>query len=431
MRTFEAKPAAAADAENPGNDAPTRPTTGPTARPPPDRVRAASRPPPAAGRRSACVHAGRACYDRPFHPPDMTSRATLLLAFTLLGLAAASAATWVHADLVRHPDLSSVCDISATVNCTEAYSSAYGKLGGVPVAVLGVLFFGGLLLLQSCSRGVARARAGARRGLCLRSVSARRGVRRLPGDRLLVRARRGLSPLRHDRRRDARRVCGRCPHDSIPVRFASQPSRPRSPRPAGPPRRLRAVLGAVFVAAAVALLALFPRAAAEPVFASDGEAPEFVAPPPAEEALPQASQVGDYMNTATRRMIPVDAAGAVVIVVKFNDYQCPPCGNTFQAFKPLKAKWDKEAPGKVKFVTKDFPLEGECNASIPQGPHPIACEAAAAVRMARKNGKAEPLEDWLFANQATLTPGRAEAGRPRHRRRRRLRCPVSEDPDRT
>jgi protein-disulfide isomerase len=127
-----------------------------------------------------------------------------------------------------------------------------------------------------------------------------------------------------------------------------------------------------------------------------------VAPPP-DEALPQASQLDDYLNTAPRRMIPVDAPGAAVVVVKFNDYQCPPCGNTFQAYKPLKAKWDKEAPGKVKFVTKDFPLEAECNASIPQGPHPFACEAAAAVRMARKAGKAEALEDWLFANQPTLT----------------------------
>ena len=78
----------------------------------------------------------------------MTSRATLLLACTLLGLAAASAATWVHAELVRHPDLASVCDVSATVNCTDAY----GKLWGVPVALLGVVFFGGLLLLQVSAR---------------------------------------------------------------------------------------------------------------------------------------------------------------------------------------------------------------------------------------------------------------------------------------
>ena len=79
-------------------------------------------------------------------------------------------------------------------------------------------------------------------------------------------------------------------------------------------------------------------------------------------------------------------------------------------------------------MTKDFPLEAECNANIPQGPHPIACEAAAAVRMARKNGKAEALEDWLFANQPTLTLDGLKQGRPGHRRRRRLRRPVSEGP---
>jgi protein-disulfide isomerase/uncharacterized membrane protein len=332
----------------------------------------------------------------------MTSRATLLLVCTLLGFAAASAATWVHAGLVRHPDLSSVCDVSATVNCTEAYSSSYGKLGGVPVAVLGVLFFGGLLVLQLSSRVLGVPEPG--------HVGAYAFLLSLPGVAFaaylavaswFVLGVVCLLCVAIDVATLGVCVIGalmtRFPFASLPGRLAGDLKSLRA-RPAA------AVLGGAFVAAAIALLALFPRAAAEPVFAAEGETPEFVAPPPAEEALPQASQVSDYMNTATRRMIPVDAAGAVVVVVKFNDYQCPPCGSTFQAYKPLKAKWDKEAPGKVRFVTKDFPLEPECNAAIPQGPHPIACEAAAAVRMARKNGKAEALEDWLFANQATLTP---------------------------
>lgn len=332
----------------------------------------------------------------------MTSRATLLLVCTLVGLAAASAATWVHADLVRHPDLSSVCDVSATVNCTEAYSSAYGKLAGVPVAVLGVLFFGGLLMLQVSSRvmGVPDpAHVGAYAFLLSLPGVAFAAYLAIASWFVL-----GVVCL----------LCvaidvatlGVCVIGALMTRFpfASLPGRLAGDLKLLRARPTAAVFGAAFVAAAIALLALFPRAAAEPVFASDGEVPEFVAPPPAEEALPQASQVSDYMNTATRRMIPVDAAGAVVVVVKFNDYQCPPCGSTYQAYKPLKAKWDKEAPGKVKFVTKDFPLEPECNATITRGLHPIACEAAAAVRMARKLGKAEALEDWLFANQPTLTP---------------------------
>ncbi len=331
----------------------------------------------------------------------MTSRATLLLAFTLLGLAAASAATWVHADLVRHPDVTSVCDVSETVNCTTAYGSAYGKLGGIPVAVLGVLFFGGVLALQAGARFL-RVPDPAHVGAYVFLLS-------LPGVAFAAYLAIASWLVLHV-------VCllcvtidvatlGVCVIGALMTRFpfASVPGRVARDLKGLLARPAALVLGAAFAAAAVALLALFPRAAAEPVFASGGETPEFVAPAPAEEALPQSSQLDDYMNTATRRMIPVDAAGAVVVVVKFNDYQCPPCGNTFQAFKPLKAKWDKEAPGKVKFVTKDFPLEGECNASIPQGPHPIACEAAAAVRMARKQGKAEALEDWLFSNQPTLT----------------------------
>ena len=331
----------------------------------------------------------------------MTSRATLLLACTLLGLAAASAATWVHAELVRHPDLSSVCDVTATVNCTQAYASTYGKLAGVPVAVLGVLFFAGLLLLQVSAR-VWRVPDPAHVGAYVFLLS-------MPGVAFAAYLAMASWLVLHV-------VCllcvtidiatlGVCVIGALMTRFpfASLPGRLARDLKGLLARPAAVALGAGFVAAAIALLALFPRAAAEPVFASAGETPEFAAPPPAEEALPQSSQLDDYMNTATRRMIPVDAAGAAVVVVKFNDYQCPPCGATFQAYKPLKAKWDKEAPGKVKFVTKDYPLEPECNANIPNGIHQNACEAAAAVRMARKTGKAEALEDWLFANQPTLT----------------------------
>jgi protein-disulfide isomerase len=93
-------------------------------------------------------------------------------------------------------------------------------------------------------------------------------------------------------------------------------------------------------------------------------------------------------------------------MVKFNDYQCPPCRQTYEAYGPLLAKWAKT--GKFKFVLKHFPLDSECNGAAPGGPHPAACEAAAAVVMAhRKNdGSAEKLEHWLFSHQGPpiLTP---------------------------
>jgi protein-disulfide isomerase len=99
-------------------------------------------------------------------------------------------------------------------------------------------------------------------------------------------------------------------------------------------------------------------------------------------------------------MAPSD--GADVVIVKFNDYQCPACGQTYRDYKPVLAKWQKEAPGKVKFISKDYPLEPECNQFVGQNLHPGACEGAVAVRLARERGRAEAMEDWLYANQPAM-----------------------------
>jgi protein-disulfide isomerase len=101
-------------------------------------------------------------------------------------------------------------------------------------------------------------------------------------------------------------------------------------------------------------------------------------------------------------MAPSD--GAAVVILKFNDYQCPGCGQTYRDYKPVLAKWAKQAPGKVKFTTKDYPLERECNAFIGQDLHSGACEAAVAVRLAREKGKGEAMEDWLYSNQPAMNP---------------------------
>ena len=85
----------------------------------------------------------------------------LLIAFALLGLAASSAATYVHYNLIQNPDYSSFCDINATVSCKAAYLSRYGSVAGVPVAVGGVVFFAWVLLMLWGSRGKSRIRDSA------------------------------------------------------------------------------------------------------------------------------------------------------------------------------------------------------------------------------------------------------------------------------
>src|SRR3954449_7149962 len=80
----------------------------------------------------------------------------LLMAFALLGIAASIAAAYVHYNLLRNPDYASFCDINATISCKSAYLSRYGSIGGVPVAVGGVVFFAWVLLMLWGARGRSR-----------------------------------------------------------------------------------------------------------------------------------------------------------------------------------------------------------------------------------------------------------------------------------
>lgn len=95
-----------------------------------------------------------------------------------------------------------------------------------------------------------------------------------------------------------------------------------------------------------------------------------------------------------------------LVVVRFVDYQCPPCRLTFMAYGPVIDRFRTLYPGRVKSVTIDFPLDSTCNAGATSAMHPLACEAAAAVRMARCVGREDELEKWLFSNQRDLSHAR-------------------------
>ena len=174
------------------------------------------------------------------------------------------------------------------------------------------------------------------------------------------------------------------------------------------PAALSAALA--FVAAAVVAIMLFPgqpvSAAADDTASRDAAQAAPQSPPPSSSAIQQLEQF-----LAAQPRVPIVAAGgsgAAVVIIKFNDYQCPPCGQTFREYKPVLARLQQQNPGKIAFITKDFPLDPECNSL--GGGHQAACEAAVAVRLARDKGKADAMEDWLFANQATLTPATVRQG---------------------
>lgn len=167
------------------------------------------------------------------------------------------------------------------------------------------------------------------------------------------------------------------------------------------PRALAASLA--FVAAAVAAIVVFPEQHVSAAAAADG--PQAAAAQTIAPVSPaQLQQLEQYLAAQPRKVVMAPSDGAAVVILKFNDYQCPGCGQTYRDYKPVLAKWAREQPGKVKFIMKDYPLERECNAFVGQDLHLGACEAAVAVRLARERGKGEAMEEWLYSNQPAMNP---------------------------
>jgi uncharacterized membrane protein/protein-disulfide isomerase len=334
----------------------------------------------------------------------MTARSrTALLALTLLGLGATAYASYVHLQLLQNASYVSACDINSAVSCTQVYQSQYGSVLGMPVALLGLCWFGAVLLLQLSAR-FARVPQPEH-------VSAYAFILSIPALAVaLYLAYAAFFVLKV--------VCPLCAITDLAIigifilsgmitRFSltTLPSRLARDLRTLATSPLALTLLLLFVAGAASALAFFPReTAAGTATSGDGGGAQTAPATPAAAAptAAQSSELERFLDTAPRAMIPLDVQ-APVVIVKFNDYQCPPCKQTYEMYKPLKVKWERDAPGKVKWVTKDFALEPECNASVQSTVHQFACEAAVAVRLARTKGKSEPMEDWLFANQHGLT----------------------------
>jgi hypothetical protein len=154
-----------------------------------------------------------------------------------------------------------------------------------------------------------------------------------------------------------------------------------------------------FVALSAALIGWFPK---EGSVGASGSASQTAGSKGDEQAF-------DAIWAQQPRVdLGIPADGAKIVVVKFNDWQCPSCRAAYYAYKPILDRYEQTMPGTIKYVTKDYPLNNRCNFNVPGQQHPGACEAAAAVRLATERGKADAMIDWLFSHQESLTPESVE-----------------------
>ncbi len=320
----------------------------------------------------------------------MSARARrLLLGFGLLGLLASAASAYVHYNLLKNPAYTSFCDINATVSCTQAYLSRYGSLAGVPVALGGLVFFLFVLILVWGAGGKSRISDSAPAYVFAASTIALAVVLYLAYASFFI----------------LKAVCPLCVATYVAVIgifiiSGGASSLPMTSLPRRASRDLRVlvttplaiVVALLFLAGAVSAVALFPHDASQ-------SAASGAAPAPLTEQ--QRSEFQRWYEMQPKVQVPYSADGAKVLVVKFNDYQCPPCKQTYEAYESILAKYE---PRGVKYLMKHYPLNPQCNSSVPTMVHPAACEAAAAAVMAQSKGTFDKLTAWFFTNQGTLSP---------------------------
>jgi len=347
----------------------------------------------------------------------MSSRRRLVvLAFGLTGLALSVSSSWVHYRLLTDPTYVSPCDINQRFNCTQVYLSRYGSVRGVPVALGGVVWF----TLVSLVAGSSRTRLAA-------GVSAGAGKLRHPTgpadsttSYVFALATIGLGViiyLAYVSLFELRTFCILCMGTyacvlgifvtsalTTSTGLASLPRHLLSDLRRMAARPVMMAVALLYVAGAASAVAFFPK-----------EAKRTAAPaPPVSQS--EEMRFADAWSKQPRVDVGVSAGGARVVIVKFNDWMCPSCKVWQQMYQPVLDKYAQDGSDAVQYVVKDWPWNSGCNSFVAQTlvGHEAACDAAAAVRMARDHGKAEEMGAWLFENQERLSEiGRTSAAASR------------------
>ena len=316
----------------------------------------------------------------------------------LIGLVSALSSTYVHYQLVHDPAYSSFCDVNENVSCSQVYLSRFGLIEGIPVALWGAFWFGLVLLL---------------------SVAAGRGSGALAeniGGYMLVLSTVGLASvlfLGFESFFVLGLVCLLCAivYAAVLGIFVSSSAIQTVPL-LSLPRRVAGDLGRLvktpvalgvtsgYMALGVAAVMLFMAEPAS-VVSEAGSSPD---PDPSVRAVVSGeSEFERFWNAEPRVELPVAEHGAQVLVIKFNDYQCPSCAQSYFLYEPIFARYESSHPGAVRYVRLDYPLDPECNNQTPRGGHQGACEAAVAVRLARREGYDQQMARWLYENQQTMS----------------------------
>jgi uncharacterized membrane protein/protein-disulfide isomerase len=329
----------------------------------------------------------------------MSSRVrTALLAFTALGLIASTWALYVHYRLTWDPTYVSICEVNESVSCQQVFQSQYGSFRGVPVAAGGAIW--SLLVFLLAAFGLRHPKSET--------------ASRVAGY-IFVLSTLGLATVFYFGYVSffvLKTACVLCMTMYVSVigtfLFSAGAAGPLGALPARlgrdlaalPKNPVAAMLALVWLAVSAGLVLGFPKEPAAQTTTTSANAEPAL---PVETLTPeQRTEWEAWLDAQPRAPEAMPSAGTKVLLLKFNDYQCPSCRLSWILYKDIIAKYEKAHPGVFKSETRDYPLETECGAG--NAGHTAACEAAVAVRLARETSKDKDLEAALFDLQGKPEP---------------------------
>jgi len=320
----------------------------------------------------------------------------VIVGLVVVGFVSSASSSYVHYQLAQDPGYTSFCDVSESVSCTQVYESRFGSVGGVPVALLGAFWFGlvGLLTITA-GRGDAGLDENIGAYLLMLSTVGLAAVLFLGYESFVV-----LGTL-----------CVLCAVVYVAVIgvFVAASAVTTAPL-MSMPRRLGADIGRLVKAPLALGIAggyVVLTVAVGLAFTSDPTDITSVSATNASSVATRGasddSEFERFWSAQPRVELPVGVDGAQVLVLKFNDYQCPSCAQSYFLYEPIFARYEFSHPGAVRQLSLDYPLDPECNDQTPRGGHMGACEAAVAVRLARREGRDTAMARWLYENQLTMS----------------------------
>lgn len=313
-------------------------------------------------------------------------RALPALSFAVVGVGVSIWIQTLHAELSRDITYTSFCNISTTINCDAVLTSPYAYLGGVTVAIWGILFYLGTVGMVVASVFVEPQR---RREIAANAAVGLGILGLLFSAYMAVVAFFILNT-----------VCLMCTalylvsigYFAGAWRLRPAPIARRRGGAQVSPKRMaqdrRVLIGCVVAGAALIAFGAWEAVGGRSVrLDAEGirrENPDLYAWFQARPVL----EVGPGGHSRG----PADAA---VTLVEFSDFDCPHCARLDETITRLMRSKRLD----VRVVFRHFPLNAQCNPAAQGTRHPAACDAATAAECAGEQGRFWQYQHILFSRQ--------------------------------